>query len=215
MMLLLMPADHVQATETLLLRVLLLGPGASHRPYPTAGRAAVRHEAMLSSRDSSPFLDFLAELSATFWVDELVAKLIEQGSAASVALACIQLRDLCYSSIRRLNLSSLHGSDSISMLEDQVHAVPEHFPNVKEVQLCFSDEESYHATPCLLQVLTRWVEQTILWVLAAAYWHHTCKLHVWGNWEQQQRKDDLPSTRACCICASAGVFTHACLQPFK
>jgi len=38
----LMPADHVQAPETMLLLVLLLGSGSNH-PSPTAGWTAISH----------------------------------------------------------------------------------------------------------------------------------------------------------------------------
>lgn len=91
------------------------------------------------------------------WAQVLLPKLIEQGSAADLALTCSQLRDLCYSSSQSIDLGPLPDSTGPSNLKLWVRDLPVHFPNCSTVLVGLRSDSSYHCMPYILPALARWV----------------------------------------------------------
>lgn len=81
--------------------------------------------------------------------------LIKQRTARDVALTCSHLRDLCYSAVQHLNLSTLHPCGNVSGVEAMVQGVPQHFSNCTSVQLLLRGDTSFHTTPYLLPALAK------------------------------------------------------------
>jgi hypothetical protein len=106
---------------------------------------------------ASALLRCLSQLNTGTWAQVLLPKLVEQRSAADVALSCSQLRDLCYSSRQSLNLGALLYSTDPWSLRAQVQTLPLHFPNCSAVSLDFTSNNCHHTMPCLLPELARWV----------------------------------------------------------
>lgn len=105
----------------------------------------------------SAFLRCLAQLNVDTWAEVLLPKLRDQGSATAVALTCSTLRDLCYSSVHRLDLIDLvqQGSCDFSTIEECMRTVPHHFSNCKVVALTLDIETMYHIVPYLLPALAK------------------------------------------------------------
>lgn len=120
-------------------------------PTSTSTQTMTTHH----SSSKSPFLQCVACLDVDTWARVLLPKLTKQGSAPNVALACSQLRDLCYGAVQHINLSTLHAGGDISAVEDSVQGVPQHFTNCTSVQVLVR-VDSYHTTPYLLPALARW-----------------------------------------------------------
>jgi hypothetical protein len=110
-----------------------------------------------TSTQASALLHCLSQLNSDVWAQVLLPKLVEQGSAAAVALTCSQLRDLCYNSRQeiKVRLSHMVASVGLSHLESCMQGVPAHFPNCTSVSLVLSGEQSYHAMPYTLPALAR------------------------------------------------------------
>lgn len=105
----------------------------------------------------SPFLHCLSKLNDDNWADILLPVLIQQRSAANLARSCTKLRDLCYSSTKKLNLSSLSAIADPSTLQDRAQLLPKHFKNCKCAQLCLRHSEDHSMMQFLLPELARYV----------------------------------------------------------
>jgi hypothetical protein len=103
----------------------------------------------------SALLQCLSQLNADTWAQVLLPKLVEQGSAADVALTCSQLRDLCYSIRRSINLGALLDSSEPSRLKSVVSGLPVRYPDCSAVSLQLKSVKSYHMTPYVLPALAR------------------------------------------------------------
>jgi hypothetical protein len=66
----------------------------------------VQAAAPAAARGECPFLWCLSQLNDDVFASYMLPKLIEQGSAAAVALTCSKLRRLCQSSTQHLDLSA-------------------------------------------------------------------------------------------------------------
>jgi hypothetical protein len=112
----------------------------------------------------APFLHSMLRLRDGPWAQALLPKLVEQGSAAAVALTCSQMRDLCCSSRRSLKLGGLLERTAVEpgKLKSWVQDLPKHFPNCSAVSLELGSNMSFHGIPYVLPALARWVEGTIL-----------------------------------------------------
>jgi hypothetical protein len=109
----------------------------------------------ISAPQPSALLQCLSQLNADTWAQVLLLKLVEQGSAADVALTCSQLRDLCYSSRQSINLGALLDSSEPSKLKSVISGLPLHFPNCSAVSFQLDSDKSYHTMPYLLPALAR------------------------------------------------------------
>jgi hypothetical protein len=98
-----------------------------------------------------------ALLNTDTWAQVLLPKLVEQGSAAAVALTCSQMRDLCYSSRQSINLGALLDSSEPWNLRSLVQRLPLHFPNCSTVSVELNSVLCYQNMPFLLPALARWV----------------------------------------------------------
>lgn len=103
----------------------------------------------------SALLHCLSQLNSDAWVQVLLPTLVEQGSAAEVALTCSQLRDLCFSSRQSIDLGDLYDSPSFGELGSWMQGLPLHFPNCTTVSFKLGSEGSYHTIPYLLPALAR------------------------------------------------------------
>jgi hypothetical protein len=106
--------------------------------------------------NQSALLRCLSLLNVDTWAQVLLPKLISQGLAGNVALACRQLRDLCFGAVQHINLSSVQDSE-LSDVDVWALTLSLHFSNAKSAQLLLSDEASYHRAPYLLPALARCV----------------------------------------------------------
>jgi uncharacterized protein with HEPN domain len=108
--------------------------------------------------NQSALLRCLSSLGMDTWAQVLLPKLTSQGSASDVALACSQLRDLCFGAVQHLDFSSVWdtNSEDISDVQDQLQHVAQHFKNTKAVQLLLDYQDSYHTLPYMLPALARW-----------------------------------------------------------
>lgn len=110
-----------------------------------------------SGQQPSALLHCLSQLNADTWAQVLLPKLVQQGSAAHVALACCQLRDLCFSSRHSLKLGALLDSSEPLSLGRQLQNLPEHFPNCTAVSLELKSYKGFNTMPWLLTELAWWV----------------------------------------------------------
>jgi hypothetical protein len=108
-----------------------------------------------SAPQPSALLHCLSQLNTDAWAQVLLPKLIEQGSAANVALTCSQLRELCYSSRQCINLGAFLDSSEPSSLKSVVSGLPMHFPYCSAVSLRLGSDKSYHTMPYLLPALAQ------------------------------------------------------------
>jgi len=110
----------------------------------------------MSTSEQSPFLHCLQQLNDDAWAQVLLPKLIEQGSAAAVALTCSQLRDLCNQYVEVIDLRRLDADTELCALEEWMQPLPAHFPNCILAKLAFFVESSYVAVQYLLPAISRW-----------------------------------------------------------
>jgi hypothetical protein len=71
---------------------------------------------MPSGSSVSPLLRCMDQLDMDTLVQVLLPKLMQQGSAHSVAVTCSRLRDLCYSSVEALQLKQCLGASLMLQL---------------------------------------------------------------------------------------------------
>ena len=95
----------------------------------------------------------LSSLGVDTWAQVLLPKLIADKSALAAASTCRQLRDLCFGSVRHINLSTVQDSGDTSKVEYWMQPIPQHFKNITSVQLLFHEETSYHIMTYLLPAL--------------------------------------------------------------
>jgi hypothetical protein len=106
-----------------------------------------------SGPQPSALLHCLSQLNTDAWAQVLLPKLVDQGSAAAVALSCSQLRDLCYSSRQSLKLGALLDSTDSWGLRSELQNLPANFPNCSSVSLELKSDTCYNSMPCVLPAL--------------------------------------------------------------
>jgi hypothetical protein len=84
----------------------------------------------------------------------LLPKLMQQGSAHSVALTASRLRDLCYNSVEALELKAVPGCmPDIAAVKAWGQSLSAHFPNCQSISVgvgCAADcELTAHMVPAL------------------------------------------------------------------
>jgi hypothetical protein len=115
------------------------------QPAPAAGQSAL--------------LQFLEKLDEDTFCQTLLPMLIENESAGDLAATCSQLRQLCHSSIKKLDLRALLRDDvQPSDAEQWTQHLQEHFPQCSSVVLQVEDSESYQALNYMLPALARWAD---------------------------------------------------------
>lgn len=96
----------------------------------------------------SPFLRCIALLNDDVLRAYLLPKLAEQGSAGAVAATCSQLRKLCQSSTRRLNLAKQLQDDNPCHCPELASQLVAAFPNCSSLECKWGDShlmEVYHS----------------------------------------------------------------------
>jgi len=130
----------------------------------------------MSSSGQSPFLHCLQQLNDDAWTQVLLPKLIEQGSAADVALTCSQLRDLCNHNVETIDLKALAEEEDVRDFDRWLQPLPAHYPNCKSAELSLKGDSSYVGMLYILPALARWVQSRFLslwhWAILAA-----CRIH--------------------------------------
>jgi len=109
----------------------------------------------MSRSEHSPLLHCLQQLNDDAWTEVLLPKLIEQGSAAGVALTCSQLRDLCNHNVETIDLKSLAAEEDVRDLESWLQPLPAHYPNCKSAELSLQRDISYVGMSYILPALAR------------------------------------------------------------
>jgi hypothetical protein len=124
---------------------------------------------------SPPFLKFLTQLRDDAWSQVLLPQLQAMGSVADVAQTCSQLRDLCYSTVQRVNLQSLrHIGDALTLARHTQH-LGAHFPACSSVQLALEEADNYRCMPYVLSSLRRCVmHQYLSSALPFGCWCRSC-----------------------------------------
>jgi hypothetical protein len=83
--------------------------------------------------------------------------LVEDRSAGNLAATCSQLRKLCHSSIKWLDLRPLLVDDlQPSEAQKWTQHLQEHFPRCNLVVMHVQEKDSYHAVNYVLPALARW-----------------------------------------------------------
>ena len=107
----------------------------------------------------SELLRCLSQLNDDVWSEVLLPKLLEQGSAANMALSCMQLRDMCHRNRQRLNLGRLHTSSDPQAVQDWTANLAEHFPACRHIQFVLKGTAGYQIMPFVLPAIARCVGQ--------------------------------------------------------
>lgn len=109
------------------------------------------------ANQGSALLRCLAQLDVDTWASVLLPKLVDDGSAADFALTCTQLRELCHSSVKQLDLQTLTSPDNPYLIELWTQDLGQRFPACSKVDLLVEDNDSFTEGPLVLKALARWV----------------------------------------------------------
>lgn len=104
-------------------------------------------------------LRFLAQLNDDVWAQLLLPKLVADGSAASVALTCSTVRQLCQYSTQQLKLL-FGGITDTAAVRRCMEPLPERFPACSRIELSICEESSI-IFPTILDALARQVHAAI------------------------------------------------------
>lgn len=119
----------------------------------------LQHHSQAHERDpgSSAFLKFLTQLSDDAWSQVLLPQLQAKGSVADVAQTCRQLRDLCYGTVKHVDLKRLRSITEPLELGRVTQHLIAHFPACSSVWLTLDEADNYHCVPYMLPALRRYV----------------------------------------------------------
>lgn len=89
----------------------------------------------------------------------LLPQLHAHGCVPKVALTCIQLWELCYSSVEQLNLGEITQVVATSTAKQRMQSLAGRLPSCSSVRMALKEYSSYHYMPYTLFALRRYAKQ--------------------------------------------------------